>query len=240
MILRVFGWTLCSFILRLRTTRSSEAHLEDMFQGPYPCLVLQLSAASAEVSATEILPKSKSKVGQCSEERQNERKHCLLLGAQSLYPKMCEPLIGPVLFYPCDFSPAVLVGRSYESNVHICVAVCCSVLQCVAVCCNESNVHICAYIYVSVPHSHVWYDWHDSFMSLITHSHVWHDCKLCVTWRIHMCGMTHSHVWHDSFVCVIWLFHMCDMTCLRAWHDTLSCVTWLLEIDEYVMAHHTH
>jgi len=36
MILRVFGWTLGSFILRLRTTRSSEAHLEDMFQSPYP------------------------------------------------------------------------------------------------------------------------------------------------------------------------------------------------------------
>ena len=37
-----------------------------MFQGPYPRLVLQLSAASAEVSATEILPKSESKGGQCA------------------------------------------------------------------------------------------------------------------------------------------------------------------------------
>ena len=66
MILRVFGWTLGSFILRLRATRSSEAHLEDMFQSPYQRLVLQLSAASAEISATEILPKNESKGGQCA------------------------------------------------------------------------------------------------------------------------------------------------------------------------------
>jgi len=70
MILRVFGWTLGSFTLRRRATRSSGAHclsLEDRFQGSYPRLVLQLSAASesAEVSATEILPKSESKGGQC-------------------------------------------------------------------------------------------------------------------------------------------------------------------------------
>jgi len=176
MILRVFGWTLCSFILRLRTTRSSEAHLEDMFQGPYPCLVLQLSAASAEVSATEILPKSKSKVGQCSEERQNERKHCLLLGAQSLYPKMCEPLIGPVLFYPCDFSPAVLVGRSYESNVHICVAVCCSVLQCVAM------SRMCIYVHTYMFPCRI----HMCDMTGMTHS--------CLLSPIHMCDMTASCV----------------------------------------------
>ena len=66
MILRVFGWTLCSFILRLHSTRSSEAHLEDMFQGPYPRLVLQFSAASAEVSAIQIPPKSECKGGQCA------------------------------------------------------------------------------------------------------------------------------------------------------------------------------
>jgi len=92
MILRVFGWTLCSFILRLRATRSSEAHLEDMFQGPYPCLVLQLSAASAEVSATEILPKSTSKVGQCSEERQNERKHTAFFWGRKVIIRKCVSL----------------------------------------------------------------------------------------------------------------------------------------------------
>jgi len=32
MILRVFGWTLGSFILRLRATRSSEAHLGTCFR----------------------------------------------------------------------------------------------------------------------------------------------------------------------------------------------------------------
>ena len=66
MILRVFGWTLGSFILQLRATRSSEAHLEDMFQSPYPRLVLQLSAAPAEILATQIPPKNESKGGQCA------------------------------------------------------------------------------------------------------------------------------------------------------------------------------
>jgi len=66
MILRVFGRTLGTFTLRLRATRRSETHLEDMFQGSYPRLVLQLSATSAEVSATEILPKSESKGDQCA------------------------------------------------------------------------------------------------------------------------------------------------------------------------------
>ena len=40
------------------------------------------------------------------------------------------------------------------------------------------------------------------------HLHVWHDASICVTWRIHLCGMTHSRMRSASFIHMTRCIHM--------------------------------
>ena len=97
-----------------------------------------------------------------------------------------------------------------------CVAVCCSMLQCV-VASAKWRVHRWYDSFMcDMPGPYAWHKY--SFMRDMTHACVTEDPFMCdmtysfVTWHIHICDMTHSYVWHDAFICVTWLIHMCDMS----------------------------
>jgi len=76
-----------------------------------------------------------------------------------------------------------------------CVAVCCSVLQCVAVCCSVlQRVWQCELIHVTR--------------------------LLGFTWLVHMCQLTRSYLLHHSYTCDTWLTRL----------DSFICVPWLIYI----------
>jgi len=69
----------------------------------------------------------------------------------------------------------------YTCKTKQCVAVCCSVLQCVAV---HTNTHTLTYI-----RTHKIDNWH-----------MWNDACTHIARLMHMCDMMHSYVWHNSFI----------------------------------------
>ena len=143
---------------------------------------------------------------------------------------------------------------SHDDISTLCVAVCCSVLQCVTVY-HYSRISVYfAIITIStrratwlthvcdITHSYVR---HDSFTMLrnsvtcvtwlihmrdMTPPYAWHVSFIWVTWVIHKCDMAHLSMRHDSFVCVTWLIHMRDMTHSYVWHDSSMRVTWLIQM----------
>jgi len=108
---------------------------------------------------------------------------------------------------------------THITHVSQCVAVCCSVLQCVKV----------SYVCIHATHSYVSHPCNTTLTYHITHNqtrlkkHKWvmlhkyewfanmnedqfifvqHDPCACVAWLMCICDMTHTYVWHDAFVCV--------------------------------------
>jgi len=64
-----------------------------------------------------------------------------------------------------------------------------------------------------------------------TRTDLCHDVCVCVTWRIHICGMTHSHVWHDAASHgMTRRIHTCDTMHLHVWNNTFIRVTWRIHI----------
>jgi len=121
-----------------------------------------------------------------------------------------------------------------------CVALRCSVLQCVAACRMSAHSFVGIQI-LALSHERIMpllhtcdvtpsYVRHASFiceMWLIhtwgmIHSHVRHASFIRVTCLIHMCAMTPSYVWHDSSICETRIIHICDMTHLNVWHDSFE------------------
>jgi len=104
-----------------------------------------------------------------------------------------------------------------------CVAVWCSVVQCVAVC---RSTCLLAGIYVACS------------CRDMTCSYAWHDLFICVTWLVHMRDMTCSYAWHGSFICVTWLIYTLDMTRSYAWHKSFICATWLVHMRDLTCSCH--
>jgi len=117
----------------------------------------------------------------------------------------------------------------FDLPVLQCQAVCCNVLQCVAVShvLSHSCLHTCRF---DLPLT----------MRFLTFAvtckcmcdHVRHELFICETWHVHMWDMTHSYVWHDSFVCVIRLIHeRRDMSYSSVRHDPFMCETWPINVE---------
>jgi len=119
-----------------------------------------------------------------------------------------------------------------------CVAVCCSVLQCVALC-----VAVYCSVLQCVYHVVVLSCVRFVMQSLcdMTHSYVRHSymcirlwCARCVTWFIHMwdipvCVWRSTHLLFQGYFrahCVTWLIRACHMTHLYASLDSSKCVIW--------------
>jgi len=74
----------------------------------------------------------------------------------------------------------------------------------------------CSFIYVTMPHSHIW---HGTFICVtrlsylreMSHLHVWHDSFMRTPY-LEICTISRDMVWHDSVTCVKWVIYMCDMT----------------------------
>ena len=109
------------------------------------------------------------------------------------------------------------------------VAVCCSVLQCVA---SRRFKNLFTF-HLTLP-----YVWDHPLLCVtwlicrcdMTHSYVFHDSFICATWLIPLYDKTHSYMLYGSFIRVIYLMHMCDMTHSYVWHDSFISVTWLLHM----------
>jgi len=76
---------------------------------------------------------------------------------------------------------------------------CCSVLQCVAVCCRvlDDLFRDIRDIYLFDIYRGI----HIHLLRAVA-QYVYRDSFICVTRLIFMCAMTHSYVCHDSFKCV--------------------------------------
>jgi len=119
-----------------------------------------------------------------------------------------------------------------------CVAVCCSVLQYVAVSCSLCDMtSLLRYVWIHV-------SWLIHMCSSLFYRALLQQRPIisfiCVTW--HLYWDQSEYMCYDSFICVAWLFirvslntwswliNVCGMTSSLVWHDSFMCVMWLIHI----------
>ena len=147
--------------------------------------------------------------------------------------------------------------------IPLCVAVCCSLLQCDTVCCSVlqcelQDVALCCKLHITL-HPQAGHAAIDSVMCVTWHIRVCDMTHWLIMWFIHMkgfdlsmwddiffsCGTTYWYVTLFIYTCgtflsLVWLIHMCDMTHSYVWSHSFICVTCLIHICDMTHLHVCH